>query len=301
MTEKQGILVMSYGTPRSLDDIEDYYTDIRRGRPPPPDLLEELTERYKAIGHSPLLEITEAQARGIEERTGISTYVGYKHIDPFIPDAVATMAKDGVERAIGLVLAPHYSKMSVGDYTRRAEVGAAEHGWTGDLRVVKSWHLEPGFIALLAARVEEALGRLKTPRDGETVVIFSAHSLPERILQADDPYPDQLRETAEAVAARMGLPKWCIGWQSAGRTEDPWIGPDILEVLGDLKEEGATSVVVCPAGFVADHLEVLYDIDIEAQQIARKQGIELVRTRSPNDDPEFLDVLAGVVKRALSE
>jgi ferrochelatase len=291
---------MSYGTPRSLNDVEAYYTDIRRGRPPPPELLEELTDRYRAIGHSPLLEITEAQAKGIEERVGVPTYVGYKHVDPFIPDAVGAMAKDGVTSAVGLVLAPHYSKMSVGDYTKRAEVGAAEHGWSGRLDVVESWHVEPGFIELLSARVERALEETGSGAN-EVTVIFSAHSLPQRILQTGDPYPDQLRATAEAVAARLGLPKWRIGWQSAGRTADPWIGPDILEIIAQLADAGEKNVVICAAGFVADHLEVLYDIDIEAQALASERGIRLVRTASPNDDPAFLDVLAGIVRRALAE
>lgn len=298
---KDAVLVMSYGTPRSLDDVEAYYTDIRRGRPPPPELLEELMERYRSIGHSPLLEITEAQARGVEERLGIPAYVGYKHIDPFVPDAVGAMAKDGVERAIGLVLAPHYSKMSVGDYTKRAETGAAEHSWTGSLEVVKSWHVEPSFIAFLSARVEEALAKLRSVPREEAVVLFSAHSLPQRILEGGDRYPDQLKETAETVASATGLSNWRIGWQSAGGTAEPWIGPDILEIVDELGAAGTKAVVICPAGFVADHLEVLYDVDIEAKKAAEDRGIELVRTTSPNADPAFLDVLTQVVRGALEQ
>jgi ferrochelatase len=296
---KDAVLVMSYGTPRSLDEVEAYYTDIRRGRPPPPELLEELMERYRAIGHSPLLEITEAQALGIEERLGVPAYVGYKHTDPFVPDAVAAMAKDGIERAIGLVLAPHYSKMSVGDYTKRAETGAAEHSWKGTLEVVRSWHVEPSFVSFLSQRVERALAEITTASRDETVVVFSAHSLPQRILEGGDPYPDQLRETAEAVAREVGLSNWRIGWQSAGRTADPWIGPDILEIVAELGASGTKAMVICPAGFVADHLEVLYDVDIEAKKAAAELGIELVRTESPNTDPAFLDVLAGVVRKEL--
>ncbi|MEA2460091.1 MAG: protoporphyrin/coproporphyrin ferrochelatase, partial [Actinomycetota bacterium] len=263
--------------------------------------LHELTERYRAIGHSPLLEITEAQARGIEERTGITTYVGYKHVDPFIPDAVALMAKDGVDEAVGLVLAPHYSKMSVGDYQRRAEVAARELGWSGSLRVVKSWHLHEGFIELLAQRVAEAQRKLSKATPDEATVVFSAHSLPEKILAGGDPYPDQLRETAAAVADKLGLAKWRIGWQSAGRTADPWIGPDILDIVRELAADGTQGVIICPAGFVADHLEILFDVDIEAKNLADDLGIELVRTRSPNDDPAFLDILADVVKTELAQ
>jgi ferrochelatase len=297
---RSGVLVMSYGTPRSIEGIEEYYTDIRRGSPPPPELLAELIGRYRAIGHSPLLELTEAQAKGIEERLGVRAYVGYKHIAPFVADAVGSMAADGVERAVGIVLAPHYSKMSVGDYERRADRGAKEHGWTGTLSVIPNWHLEPSFIELLSARVDEALANLKTLARDEAVVVFSAHSLPERILAAGDPYPDQLRETAEAVAGRTSVSNWRVGWQSAGRTADPWIGPDILEIVSDLADAGVKGIVICPAGFVSDHLEVLYDVDIEAKGAAEERGIELVRTRSPNADPAFLNVLAGVVSRALT-
>lgn len=300
MSERPGILVMAYGTPKGLDDVEAYYTNIRRGVPPPSELLEELTERYKAIGgRSPLYEITLAQARGISERAGIPAYLGQKHAAPFIPDAVARMAADGVERAVGLVLAPHYSSMSVGDYTRRAEKGAAEAGWAGALEVIPSWHVEPGYVAWLASRVRAALNSLSADARARSTVIFSAHSLPERILQNGDPYPTQLRETAEGVARVAGLERWEIGWQSAGRTAGPWIGPDILDVIRRLADGGATGVVSCPCGFVADHLEVLYDVDIEAREAARRLGLELVRTEAPNADPEFLDVLAGVVRRAL--
>lgn len=300
MSERLGILVMAYGTPGSLEDIEAYYTDIRRGVPPPSDLLEELTERYKAIGgRSPLYEITVAQARGISDRTGVTAYLGQKHAAPFVSDAVAQMAADGIERAAGLVLAPHYSSMSVGDYTRRAEKGAAEAGWAGRLEVISSWHVEPGYVSWLAVRVRAGLDSLPAEARARATVVFSAHSLPEKILQSGDPYPKQLRETAEAVARAAGLERWEIGWQSAGRTAEAWIGPDILDVIRRLADEGNTGVVSCPCGFVADHLEVLYDVDIEAREVARGLGLELVRTEAPNADPEFLDVLAGIVRRAL--
>jgi ferrochelatase len=222
--------------------------------------------------------------------------MGQKHAAPFIPDAIARMTEDDIEVAVGLVLAPHYSRMSIGDYQRRAERAAEELGWTGELRMVTNWHLEPGYISLLSERVHAAIDELGAP---EPLVVFTAHSLPERILQAKDPYPDQLRETAEAVAARAKLARWRVGWQSAGRTADPWIGPDLLEILDEEAAGGTTSVVVCPCGFVADHLEVLYDIDIEAQQRAGELGIGLTRTASPNVDPSFLDTLAEVVRRRL--
>jgi ferrochelatase len=300
MSAPTAVLVMAYGTPRSLDEVEAYYTDIRRGRPPPPDLLEELTARYRAIGgRSPLLEITSAQARGIEERLRVRAYIGQKHAAPFISDAVQKMRDDGVERAVGLVLAPHYSSMSVGDYARRAERAAAELGWRGKIDMVESWHLEPGYLELLDERVHSARMHLPEEARAGATVIFSAHSLPERIVATGDPYPSQLAETAAAVAARAGLQRWRVAWQSAGRTADPWLGPDILEIIVELADAGAPGVIVCPCGFVSDHLEILYDVDIEATRLAAKLDVPLVRTASPNDDPRFLDMLAAVVARRL--
>jgi ferrochelatase len=296
-----GVIVMAYGTPRGLDDVERYYTDIRRGRPPPPELLQELTARYEAIGgRSPLYEITEAQRIGLEKRLdGVRTYLGQKHSPPFISDAVQSMAADGVDRIVGLVLAPHYSKMSVGDYRKRVSAARDEAGLDAPVDVVESWHLEPGYVAFLAARVRDAQALLSPEAQARHVVVFTAHSLPEAILRGGDPYPRQLQETADAVASAAAIARHTIGWQSAGRTADPWIGPDVLEVIERLAAEGARGIVVCPCGFVSDHLEVLYDVDVECMQAATALGVELVRTESPNDDAEFLDVLAGVVRREL--
>jgi ferrochelatase len=297
VAEKRGVLVMAYGTPRSLDDVEEYYTDIRHGRTPPPELLEELTDRYRAIGgHSPLYEITRAQARGIEERTEVKTYLGQKHAAPFIPDAVKAAAQDGVESAVGLVLAPHFSSMSIGNYESRTRRAADEIGWQGDLRFVQSWHLEQGYLDFLTTKVKEALASIPEEARDKTMVLFTAHSLPERILQSGDPYPKQLNETADAVAERAELIHYGIAWQSAGRTKDPWIGPDVLEVIKDLHSDGWQGVVVCPCGFVSDHLEVLYDVDIECRNLAADLGIGFARTDSPNTDGAFLDTLAGVVR-----
>lgn len=294
------VLVMAYGTPSDLSDVERYYTDIRHGRPPPPDLLEELTERYRAIGgRSPLLEVTQAQARGIGERVGLAAYVGQKHSPPAIPDAIGQMQRDGIRRAVGIVLAPHYSRMSVGDYERRARRAAENLGWQGHLDMVASWHLEPGYVTWLGRRVEEAIATLPEHLQGGAHVIFSAHSLPVKILDSGDPYPEQLRATAEAVAREANVHNVLVGWQSAGRTDQEWLGPDIGQILEQLADAGEKAAVVCPAGFVSDHLEVLYDVDIEAQAKAAELGIELRRTRSPNDDPGFLDAAAAVVRRHL--
>ena len=303
MTTTRGVLVMAYGTPKDLDDVEAYYTDIRHGRPPPPDLLAELKARYESIGgRSPLLAITRAQMEGIEERlAGVRAFLGLKHAAPFISDAMKDVADDGVDIVAGLVLAPHYSSMSIGDYERRARRAAEENGWTGTLRMIHSWHLEEPFIEMLATRIGESLNSLERATRDQTTVLFTAHSLPAAIVRTGDPYPEQLAETAKAVADRAGLDRWQVAWQSAGRTDDPWLGPDILEVIVDLAAKGERGVVVCPCGFVSDHLEVLYDIDIEARQLADDLGIELVRTASPNTAPEFLDMLAGVVTRTLEQ
>ena len=297
-TEK-GLLVMAYGTARDLDDVERFYTDIRRGSPPPSGLLAELKDRYRAIGgRSRLYAITEAQARGIEARlTGARVYVGQKHSPPFIADGVARAVSDGVTRLAGLVLAPHYSSLSVGDYESRARQASEMLGWRGDWVMVRSWHDEPGYVSWLARAVEDALAGMP----GRTTVVFTAHSLPERILATGDPYRDQLRETALAVASAAGLERVTVAWQSAGRTGDSWLGPDVLEVIDELASSGEKGIVLCPCGFVADHLEVLYDIDIEAAGRARERDLAFARTASPNDDPAFLDALSAVAARALGE
>lgn len=299
MTERRALLVMAYGTPRGLDDVEAYYTHIRRGRPPPPELLDELTDRYRAIGgRSPLLEITRAQADGISQRVGVPAYLGQKHQTPYIGDAIAGMAQDGIERAVGLVLAPHYSALSIGQYASSAESAAEDVGWSGKLEMIESWNVEPGYIEWLSARVGEALVELPEELRADAAIVFTAHSLPARILGQGDPYADQLRATGESVASRTGSTNWRVGWQSAGRTADEWLGPDILDILDELARDGTKAVVICPCGFVADHLEVLYDVDIEARARAEDLGIALVRTRAPNDDPGFLDMLANLVGRA---
>jgi ferrochelatase len=306
-----GVLCMSYGTARGLDDVRPYYTHIRGGRAPSPELLEELKDRYRAIGgRSPLIEITEAQVRGLErelneaerlaggERT-FRAYHGMKHQTPYIEDAVRAMADDGVREGIGLVLAPHYAAMSVGTYVERAGKAAADAGIP--VTFVEHWHHDPGFIRFLALRVGDAIGRLPREERGRAPVIFSAHSLPARILQEGDPYPRQLEESAHLVAGELGFPveRVRVAWQSAGRTREPWLGPDLTQVVRELAEEGHRAAVSCPVGFVCDHLEILYDIDVETQAVAREVGLTLVRTESPNDDPAFLGALAGVVRRHL--
>ena len=294
-----GVVVMAYGTPATPDDIEPYYTHIRRGRPPSPEELANLTERYDALGGvSPLAARTEAQLAAIQ--TGLDALspgeylvaLGQKHASPFIEDAVAELAAAGVERITGLVLAPHYSAASVGQYQERAAAACAEHDVPFD--AINSWHLLPEYLDFLAAAVIEARAALPAAHK----VFFTAHSLPEKVL-VGDPYPDQLRESAEAVAERVGLapwPDWSLSWQSAGRTADPWRGPDINVVIRELGATGrAEGVLVCAQGFVADHLEVLYDLDIESAKVAAESGLAFARTRSLNDDPDTMAALAELV------
>jgi ferrochelatase len=306
MSPSTAVLLMAYGTPASPDDLEAYYTHIRRGRRPPPELLAELRDRYAAIGgRSPLLEITRAQAGGLRAalraagRGDVHVAVGMKHSPPFLEDAARQLAASGVEHVVGLVLAPHYSRMSVREYGDRVRAALQQEPRGGPrFTLVRSWATAPGYVGYLETAVGDALARLGPAAAGAEVV-FTAHSLPERILELGDPYPEELSSTAEAVARAAGLERWSIAWQSAGRTADPWIGPDVLEVLPQLVEAGASGVVVCPAGFVADHLEVLYDLDIEAAIAARALGLPFARTASPNADPALSSTLASVVEAHL--
>lgn len=293
-----GVLLMAYGTPASPDDIEAYYTHIRRGRAPTPELLADLRRRYDAIGGtSPLAARTRAQADGVAHALGDGFVValGQKHAAPFVEDGLAELAAAGVAAIVGLVLAPHYSALSVGQYHERASAAAAAVG--ASYIGIRSWHRHPLLVDLLAERVAAARQRLPIAEGHVVETLFTAHSLPERARTLDDPsYPAQLQQTAEAVAAVAGVHRWGIAWQSAGRTADPWIGPDILEVLRTLAAEGAEGVVVCPAGFVSDHLEVLFDVDVEAKGVAERVGVRLERTESFNDDPRFVALLAGLVR-----
>ena len=285
---------MAYGTPATPDDIEAYYTHVRRGRPPTAELLADLRRRYEAIGGtSPLLERTREQAAGVQAALGdgFRVELGMKHAPPFIEDGLAALVEAGVGHVVGLVLAPHYSALSVGEYVKRAEQAAK--GARIPITIVKSWHLATGYLDLLAGFVREEVARL----DVDPVeVVFTAHSLPTRILDMGDPYPDQLAETADAVAARADLDSWSVGWQSAGRTPEPWIGPDLLVVLPGLVHAGMAGVVVCAAGFVSDHLEVLYDLDVEARAEADRLGLAFTRTASPNAHPLLCATLAEVIR-----
>lgn len=300
-----GLLVMAYGSPKDRQDILRYYTDIRRGRPPTPEQLAELTARYEAIGGtSPLAAITVAQAEGTAAELNrrdlgavFQAFVGLRHSPPFIADAVEAMVAAGIRQGIALVLAPHYSRMSVGAYWAQAEAALERLGWPLQLRPIRQWHDHPSYIAFLVKRLRAAEAALELPR-AAIAYIFTAHSLPARIVAEGDPYPEQLNETARAVARAVHLPNHRVAWQSRGRTEEDWLGPDILEVLEAVARQGLEGALVIPCGFVSDHLEVLYDLDIEAKRTASALGLRFARTAMGNADPEFLAVLADVVADA---
>lgn len=305
-----GVVLMAYGTPRSAAEIEPYYTDIRRGRPPAPEQLAELTARYEAIGGlSPLAERTEAQRAALAsqlealEPGRYRVEIGLKHAEPKIETTVQRLADGGVRRIVGIVLAPHDSAYSVGQYLDRLRDAAEPLGLA--TAGVRSWATEPAFVAFVA---DDLARRLATAPPSRRV-LFTAHSLPERIISTGDVYPDELRATAQAVADRLGLVEgadWQIAWQSAGRTPEPWLGPDVLEVIDDLASTGTSTggprpvdaVIVAAVGFVADHLEVLYDLDIEAAARAEARGLTFDRTACVNDDPTVMAALAQRVHAA---
>lgn len=295
----RGVLLMAYGSPPTLDEVPAYFAHIRGGRAPSDAAVEELRERYRAIGGtSPLRAVTTSQASKLEAALrarghDVSVVVGMKHSSPFIADAVRAMADAGIRSAIALALAPHYSRISVAGYFSTATETAATHGVA--LRTVESWHEHPGFIGALAHRLRVALEQTTTP-----AIIFTAHSLPQRILTWNDPYPGQLRRTSELVAVASGVPRWRFAYQSASHTGEPWLGPSLLDTLSEVTREGAHEVIVCPVGFVADHLEVLYDIDVEARAAAERFDLRLVRAPSLNDDDDFIAVLADLVEQAMS-
>jgi protoporphyrin/coproporphyrin ferrochelatase len=314
-SERVGVLLMYHGTPSSLEELPAFYREVRRGRRPTAAQVEDLRRRYLAIGGtSPLKERTDAQVRGIADALDsrhAGRYVvvaGAKYSSPRIEDGVGDLVSAGVRRAVGVVLAPHYSTLSVGEYRRRASAAAEQArlgpgGCTLELDVVENWHLEPGLVALWADRVRQSISSLDSSSQRSTdrtvEVIFTAHSLPVAALEHDAGYAAQVQETAEAVAADAGLDRWRVAWQSAGREGGPWLGPDLLAVMTELAAGSATSaVVVCPVGFVSDHLEILYDLDLEAARRARDLGLGFARTESPNDDARFCDVVAQVVVSA---
>lgn len=303
-SQRTAVVLMAYGTPRSKEEILPYYTDIRRGRPPTDEQLQDLTNRYEAIGGlSPLKQLTEDQRDALQsELDSISphqfqVFLGLKHASPFIEETVAEVVELGYKKIVGLVLAPHYSSYSIGQYMDRVRAVAEPAGIT--VSGIDSWAREEAFIDFLANDMREKLASLPE----RTKVLFTAHSLPQRIIDGGDPYPEELRATAELVAEKVGLTRWSdwsIAWQSAGRTPEPWIGPDILEVIDSFAAQSASDepidgVLVSACGFVADHLEVLFDLDIEAAKHAESHGIAFARTACVNANLSVMAALARSV------
>lgn len=300
-----GILLMAYGTPETPDQVEAYFTHIRGGRVPSPESVANLQERYALVGgRTPLLAITEQARAGLEaELNGqpggpYRVYAGMKHWHPYIADVLARMAEDGIRRVIAVALAPHYSRISIGGYRKAVDAGAAQLGNPFDVTFVESWHLQPEYLDLIADHIRTARAQFAPEEQAHILTVFSAHSLPERIRTWDDPYERQLLASSAAVAERLGLADWRFAWQSAGNTGEPWIGPDILDYLETLHAEGVRAVLQVAIGFVADHLEVLFDIDYEAKRKAAELGMTLHRTAMPNATPAFIKNLAAIVTEA---
>lgn len=285
------VVLMAYGSPERLEDVPAYYADIRGGRAIRPDRLDDLVERYRRLGigegPNPLNEITEHTRAALERELETPVFTGMKHWQPRIAEAAERALGSGADTVVGLVLAPHYSRLSIAGYRTQLEDALAGRA---ELVFVDSWHDDPGLVAFLADSV----------RGTDAHVVFTAHSLPAGILEEGDPYQDQLLETSRLVADAAGLFEWSFSYQSESVTGEPWLQPDILEHLAALKAQGVRSVLVCPVGFVSDHLEIRWDLDTEAVEKAAELGLELERIEMPNDDPRFVAVLAGIVRQALA-
>jgi protoporphyrin/coproporphyrin ferrochelatase len=284
------VVLMAYGSPERVADVPAYYSDIRGGRPVAPEHLEDLVARYRSLGiedANPLNAITEATRAALQEQLGLPVFTGMKHWTPRIAEAAEAALAGGARRIVGLVLAPHYSRLSIAGYREQLETAVAGRA---EVVFVESWHDDPGFVALLADRI----------RDTDAHVVFTAHSLPARILEDGDPYPAQLLETSRLVAESAGVEDWSFSFQSESPTGEPWLGPDILDHLAELARRGVEDVLVCPVGFVSDHLEIRWDIDTEAKDKARELGLRLDRIEMPNDDPRFVRTLGEIVRGALA-
>lgn len=306
MSDERGVLLMAYGSPDSDDQVEPYYTHIRGGRTPSPEAVRHLRERYQAVGgRTPLLDITEQVRAALEAHLAGGgdrqrVYIGMKHWHPFIADTLTRMASDGIRSITAIALAPHYSRISIGGYRKALDEGNVRLGNPFEIEMVDSWHRHPRFVALMASLVREAIDQFPSYERASVVTVFTAHSLPVRIREWDDPYERELTESATNVAAAAGLGEWQIAWQSAGATGEPWIGPDILDVLDELAARGVKAVLQVPIGFVSEHLEILFDVDIEAAGRATELGISFRRTRLPNASHAFIETLAALVREPSS-
>ncbi|HVZ76771.1 MAG TPA: ferrochelatase [Gemmatimonadaceae bacterium] len=304
MSQDKAIFLMAYGTPETLDDVGPYFQHIRHGRMPSPEAVENLKARYTRVGGAtPLRLITEAQRDGLQREIDAlgmphRVYVGMKHWHPYIAETMAQMKADGIKRFTGIVLAPHYSKMSIGQYRHAVDEAQAALGNPFEFTFVDSWYQEPRFVGMMVNLIQDAMRQFPEGERDNVTVVFTAHSLPVRIREWGDPYESQLLESSRAVASLGGIRSWRFAWQSAGGTGEPWIGPDILDFLDELHKEGVRNVLQVPIGFVCDHLEVLYDIDIEAKSKAAELGMTLHRTELPNAKPAFIKTLAAIAMQA---
>jgi protoporphyrin/coproporphyrin ferrochelatase len=298
-----GVFVMAYGGPNNLDEVEPYLLDVRGYRPTSQEIIHEVRERYREIGgRSPILEQTQAQADALESvlnKNGgqFKAYIGMRHWHPFIKDALADMQAEGIDKAVGVVMAPHYSRMSIGAYYLRLEEVNSPIAFAR----IENWHLDEGYINALAGRVHDALQRFPEEIRADVPVIFTAHSLPEKILEWNDPYPAQLRETVSAVMEKLGSQPHEFAFQSAAISTIPWLGPDAGEVIERIVSEGKKHILLCPIGFVCEHVEILYDIDVVYQNLAKSLGIHLERIEMLNTAPEMIDGLAGLIREKAKE
>jgi protoporphyrin/coproporphyrin ferrochelatase len=304
--QTRGVLLMAYGSPDTPEDIEPYYTHIRHGRAPSPELLQELRDRYRLVGgRTPLSDISEATRAQLEHRLNAQSsnryrvILGMKHWHPYIEQAVREMAAEDVRQAVGLILAPHYSTRSIAEYYGYVEEAQRKLGTAIEVERIDQWHLFPPYLQAVRRRIETQLNAF--PPDSDVTVVFTAHSLPEKILQSGDPYSDQLLETSEALAESIGIQHWTFSYQSAGRTPDPWLGPDLVDTVHRLAGEGVKNILVASIGFVSDHLEILYDIDVEAQEAAREDGVTLRRTEMLNASPGFVQGLVTLVRERIGD
>jgi len=298
-----GVLVMAYGGPDNLDEVEPYLLDVRGYRPTAPAIVNEVRERYREIGgRSPILERTQAQAEALEaalnrERADFKVVAGMRHWRPFIKDSLADMARSGITRAVGLAMAPHYSRLSIGAYYKKVE----EAGSLIEIARIERWHLLPGYLDALAGRVRAAMERFPAEARDSVPIIFTAHSLPQRIREWNDPYPDELLATVAALMERLGPHPHTFAFQSAAISPDPWLGPDAGQVIAQLAAEGQKNVLLAPVGFVCEHVEILYDVDLVFKRQAESLGVRLERPEMLNTAPQMIDGLAGLVRARAAE
>ncbi len=300
-----GVLLTAVGGPHSLDDVGPFLLDLRGGRPTAPELVAEFRERYARIGgKSPLLEISLAQAKALEKRLNMDggpyrCYVGMRNWTPYIRDVYSQMIQDDLHRIVVLPLTPYHSRRSVGAYFRAVQEARATHGPPTEIHYIESWNTEPALLAAFAVKIDAALRRLNARGFTDPAGVFTAHSLPRTLIEQGDDYEEELRETMGLVLKRVPRLRARMAYQSAGRTEEPWLGPPLEETLEELARAGEKAVLVVPFGFISDHLELLYDLDIEARETAERLGMAFDRAESLNTDPAFIDAMAAAVRRAV--